>query len=90
MQKEAQVGMSGESCTKIPTMYTGSMCGRKIKLIDTPGFNDTAGMSNEAIVSSVLYEICINSVSKTVDCFLIADSLSSDKSMTGRIMNLIK
>ena len=35
MQEVAQVGMSGESCTKVPKIYTGSMCGRKINLIDT-------------------------------------------------------
>ena len=78
MSEKAPVGKSGESCTKVPKVYTGKMCGRKINLIDTPGENDTAGLSNEAIVSSVLYQICIHTSSKTVDCFLIADSLKSD------------
>ena len=81
--------MSGESCTKALKVYRGSMCGRMINLMDTPGFNDTQGLSNEAIVSSVLYQICVNTASKTVDCFLITDSLNSDKSMTERIMKLI-
>ena len=89
MQGEAEVGKSGKSCTKAPKVYTGSLCGRKINLIDTPGLNDTSGVSNEAIISSVLYEICINTASKTVDCFLIADSLNSDKSMTERIIKPI-
>ena len=87
---KAEVGTSSESCTKALKVYKGSLCGRIVNLIDTPGFNDTQGLSNEAIVSSVLYQICINTASKTVDCFLIADSLNSDKSMTDRIIKLIK
>ena len=88
-EEKAEVGMSGESCTKAPKVYTGSLCGRKINLIDTPGLNDTAMVSNEAIVSSVLYQICVNTASKTVDCFLITDSLNSDRSITDKIIKLI-
>ena len=65
------------------------MCGRKINLIDTPGFNDTEGLSNEVIVSSILYQICMNTASKTVDCFLIAESIGSDKSIIERTTQLI-
>ena len=89
-EERAEVGKSGESCTKVPKVYMGYMCGRMVNLIDTPGLNDTAGLTNEAVVSSVLYQVCMDTASKTVDCFLITDSLNNDRSMTDRIMKAIK
>ena len=51
MQRKANVGNTKDSCTKDVTWYEGTLCGRRVNLLDTPGFNDTAGLTDEGIVA---------------------------------------
>ena len=90
MQERATEGNGNNSCTKDCTRYTGTLCGRKINLIDTPGFNDTHGLSDETIMAQILAEVCLKTESKTVDAFLITDSLKADKSYSEKVITVIK
>ena len=90
MKRKANVGNTKNSCTKEVTRYESTLCGRRVNLLDTPGFNDTAGMTNEGIVAQILSEICSKTATKTVDCFLIADSLTSDRSSSGKTIEIIQ
>ena len=76
--------------TKECTRFEGTLCGRKVHLIDTPGLNDTDKLSDEAIMGQILAKVCLNTQSKTVDAFLVTDSLKSDKSYSDKVITVIK
>ena len=90
MKERAAEGNGQNSCTKDCSRYTGTLCGRKVNLIDTPGFNDTHGLSDETIMAQILAEVCLNTDSKTVDAFLVTDSLKADKSYSDKVITVLK
>jgi predicted GTPase len=79
MNNEAAVGKKGNSETKTVTCFTGFIQGRAINLFDTPGFKDSHGLSDEYIMGLILQKICSETKTKTIDCFLIAESLVADR-----------
>ena len=52
-KNEAEVTDAGESCTKSVKCYEAEVWGRKIRLFDTQGYNDTKGEMNETVASKI-------------------------------------
>ena len=86
----AEIGESGESCTKEVFKFVGSLCGRKINLYDTPGFADSHGMSNEYIMCLIMDKIIFSSPTRTIDAFIIVDSIGDSRSYSDKITKDIK
>jgi len=49
----APVGNSGSSCSKNNISYEVTFQNRKLRIFDTQGFNDTAGVMNGTVASRI-------------------------------------
>ena len=49
----AEVSDNGESCTKKVKCYEVVVLGKRLRLFDTQGYNDTKGEMNEKVASKI-------------------------------------
>ena len=52
-RNDAEVSHTGNSCTKEVKCYDAVVKGRKMRIFDTQGYNDTKGDMNETVASKI-------------------------------------
>jgi hypothetical protein len=50
-----------------------------IRVYDTPGYNDTDGVTDEMIFTMFIEEICCRTISRRIDAIVIIQSITEDR-----------
>jgi len=75
----AEVGNAEGSCTKECKTFQGYIHDKRVNLVDTPGFNDTHGMSDAHILTMVMEHVATKTESKFIDAFILLEDCRNTK-----------